>query len=273
MIRRRGIGAAATTVGLFAVVALMFVPVYTMVVIASQPDDSDMRGIHFNGFHLFENIGTMLGDGHFPRYFVNSLIFAGGVAVLDATFSAAAGYALARLRFPGRRVLFGVVVATIGLAPPMIIVPLYVIVRTLGWVDTYQGMIVPMMISAFGVFIVRQFALGIPGSLLDSARVDGASELRTFAWVAVPFLRPALLTLVLVQFLAQWDNLLWPLLVANDESLWTLPVGLAGFQSEHGVNFHLMTTAALVISLPPLLLLMLLQRYYVTGLTLGGVKE
>jgi multiple sugar transport system permease protein len=273
MTHRARRGGAAITAVLFAVVALMFVPVYSMVVIASQPDDSDLRGVWFHGFHLLGNVGTMFGDGRFPRYFLNSLILAGGVGVLDVVFSAAAGYALARLRFPGRRLLFGAVVATLGLAPPMIIVPLYVIVRTLGWVDSYQGMIVPMMISAFGVFLVRQFALGIPGELLDSARVDGAGEFRTFARIAVPLLRPALLTLFLVQFLAQWDNLLWPLLVANRPSLWTLPVGLAGFQTEHGVNVHLMTTAALVIAIPPLLLLMLLQKYYVSGLTLGGVKQ
>lgn len=264
---------ALTTALLSVVVAVMFVPIYSMVVIASQPDDSDLRGVWFHGFHLLRNIGTMFGDGHFPRYFLNSLILAGGVGLLDVVFSAAAGYALAQLRFPGHRLLFGVIVATLGLAPPMIIVPLYVIVRTLGWVDSYQGMVVPMMISAFGVFLVRQFALGIPADLLDSARVDGAGELQTFAWIAVPLLRPALLTLFLVQFLAQWDNLLWPLLVANRQSLWTLPVGLAGFQTEHGVNVHLMTTAALVIAAPPLLLLMLLQKYYVSGLTFGGVKE
>nr|WP_240929278.1 carbohydrate ABC transporter permease [Streptomyces coryli] len=243
-----------------------------MVSIAAAGDDTDLRGITFNGFHLAGNVADVFG-GSFGRFLANSLILSFSVAFIDVALSAAAGYALARLRFPGRRLLFGTVIGTLALAPPMIMIPMYVIVRSLGWIDTYQGMIAPMAVSALGVFLVRQFALGIPGELLDAARVDGAGELRVFRTVAFPLLRPALLTLFLLQFLAQWDNLLWPLLVANDRDLWTLPIGLATFQTEHGTNYHLMMTAALIISVPPLLLLAMLQRYYVAGLTLGGVKK
>lgn len=263
----------AVRAALLLVVAVMFVPIYVMVVVASAPDDTDLRGVWFNGFHLWGNLTEIFRTGHLGRYLANSLILAVSVGVLDVAFSAAAGYALARLRFPGRRLVFATIVTTLALAPPMIMVPLYVIVRSLGWIDSYQGMIVPMMISAFGVFLVRQFALGIPAELLDSARVDGAGELRVFAKIAFPLLRPALLTLFLIEFLAQWDNLLWPLLVANRQDLWTLPAAVASFQSEHGVSFHLMTATALVVAMPPLLLLALLQRYYVSGLALGGVKK
>ena len=270
---KRRPGRIVVTVVLLAVVAAMFVPVYVMLVVASAPDDTDLRGVWFNGFHLWGNLTEIFGTGHLARYLMNSVILSVSISVLDVVFSAAAGYALARLRFPGHRLLFGAIIGTLALSPPMIMVPMYVIVRTLGWIDSYQGMIVPMMISAFGVFLVRQFALGIPGELLDSARVDGAGEFRVFARIVFPLLRPALLTLFLIQFLIQWDNLLWPLLVANRQSLWTLPVAIASFQGEHGVSFHLMMTTALLIAVPPVALLLLLQRYYVSGLTLGGVRK
>jgi multiple sugar transport system permease protein len=258
---------------LTAVVAAMLLPVYSMLVTASAGDDSDLRGLVFNGFHLPGNIAEMFSGGTFPTQLRNSLILSTGIGVLDVIFSGAAGYALAQLAFPGRRVLFAQVVGTLALSPTVVMVPVYIIVRQLGWINTFQGMIVPSMISAFGVFLVRQFALGIPRELLLAARVDGAGELRIFARIALPLLRPALLTLFLLQFLTQWDNLLWPLIVANDPGLWPLPVGLSQFQTDHGFNLHLLTTAALITAVPPLIVMFSLQRYYVAGLTLGGVKK
>jgi multiple sugar transport system permease protein len=252
--------------------ALMLLPLWTMLVVAAAPDDSDLSGVTFHGFALFSNIDQLLGDGVFPRYLLNSVIVAGVAALLDVAFSAAAGYALARLRFPGRRLLFAAVIVTLSLSPAVLLIPVFLIVRALGWLNSYPGLIAPSAVSALGVFLVRQFALGIPQQMLQAARVDGVSELRIFWGIAVPLLRPALLTLLLLQFLAHWDNLIWPLVVTSDQSLWTVPVGLASFQGEHGFNFHLMTTAALLSMVPPLVLFAALQRYYVSGLTLGSVK-
>lgn len=258
---------------LIAAVGFMLLPIYTMLVVASAPDDTDLRGLVFNGFHLVDNLGLLFGDGNFPLYVRNSLILCLGTAGLDVLFSAAAGYAMAQLSFPGRRALFALVVGTLALTPMVLVIPVFLIVKELGWIDTFQGMMVPGMISAFGVFLVRQFALGIPKELLLAARVDGAGEFLIFARIAVPLLKPALVTLFLVHFLAQWDNLLWPLIVANDPALWPLPVGLANFQSEHGLSYHLTTAAALVTAVPPFILMVSLQRYYVAGLTFGGVKR
>ncbi|NUW42162.1 carbohydrate ABC transporter permease [Nonomuraea rhodomycinica] len=255
------------------VVAVMLLPVYAMVAVASASDATDLGGLGFDAARFGEHLTRLFGQGDFPLYLRNSVILSLGVAVLEVVLSGAAGYALAQLAFPGRRVLFAVVVGTLSLSPIVVLVPMYLVVRQLGWIDTFQGMIVPFAVSAFGVFLVRQFALSLPRELLLSARVDGAGELRIFLRVAVPLLRPALLTLFLLQFLAQWDNLLWPLVVANKPGLWPLPVGLSQLQTEYDFSAGLVGTAALVTAVPPLALMFVLQRYYVAGLTLGGVKK
>ena len=270
---RRRLAQGASYAVLTVVTLIMLLPIYAAITIASSGSDQDVDGLRFHGFQLVGNLRDLFADGTFPRYLLNSVIVAGIAAVLDVAISAAAGYALARLTFPGRRVLFAVVVATLSLSPAVVIVPTYVMMRWVGWLDSYQGLILPGAVSAFGVFLVRQFALGIPPQLLHAARIDGAGEWRIFTRLAVPLLRPALLTLFLLSFLAQWDNLIWPLIVANNPDLWTLPVGLAGFEGEHGTNYHLLLTATLVSIVPPLLILAALQRYYVSGLTLGGVKK
>lgn len=270
---RRRAGRLLIMVLLFGVCVIMLVPVYDMLVLASSPNDQHLSALWFTHFHLIPNIETILGDGHFLRFIANSLIMSGSIAVLDVAFAGAAGYALATLRFPGRRTLFAAVVLTLSISPVVVIIPVYSLMHLLGWLNTYQGLIAPGMVSAFGVFLIRQFALGIPRALLDAARVDDVGELRIYFRIAVPLLRPALLTLLLLQFLAQWDNLVWPLIVANSESLWTVPVALSGFEGQHGINYHLMTTGALISVIPPMILFAALQRYYVSGLTLGGLKR
>lgn len=270
--RARTARSALVLVTLAVVTAVMLVPVYYMLVVASAPDDHSLSRLWFHDFHLFGNVAEVLGDGVFPRYLLNSLVVSGAIAVLDVAIAGAAGYALARLEFPGRKWLFRLVVATLALSPTVVIIPVYVMLFHIGWLNTYQGLIVPGMTSAFGVFLVRQFALGIQPQFLHAARIDGAGELRIAVQVVLPLLRPALLTLLLLQFLNQWDNLLWPLIVSSEPSMWTVPVGLAGFQGEHGISYHLMTAGAVLSAVPPLILFVALQRYYIGGLTLGGLK-
>jgi multiple sugar transport system permease protein len=267
------IGRPLTAVALIGFVALMLLPLYSMIVLASAPDDTDLSGLGFHGFALFDNIGQIMTDGRFPRYLMNSVLIASAVSALDVAISAAAGYALARLRFPGRAALLNLVVIALSLTPAVVMIPVFVMLSEIGWLNSYQGLIAPFAASALGVFLVRQFALGIPVQMLHAARVDGASELRIFLRIAVPLLRPALLTVLLLQFLAQWDNLIWPLIAASEQDLWTLPLALSSFEGEHGIVYHLQSAAALISILPPLVLFSFLQRYYVSGLTLGGVKR
>lgn len=253
-----------------AVVVLL--PLYYMVVIASRPTDGTLSILWFEGFALWSNVGEVFSDSRFPRYLANSTILSTVTAASECVLAGAAGYALAKLPFPGRRALFGVVVATLALSPVVMVVPLYDLVQRLGWTSSYPGLIAPLLLTGFGVFLVRQFALGIPDAVIDAARLDGANEMRIFFQVALPLLRPAMLTLFLVVFVIQWDNLLWPLIVSNNHDYWTLPVGLSSFQDESGVTYRLLMAATIVAVVPPLVLFALLQRYYVRGITLGSLK-
>lgn len=265
----RGLSLAFVTV--YAITAL--IPVYSMVVLASSEDDTDLSGLGWPQGFLVQNATAVLENSEFMRYLINSLVVTSVVVMLDVAISAMAGYAMARLRYPGRRLFQIVIIMSLSLSPAVVVIPVYIAMAEIGWLDSYKALILPVAVSALGVFLVRQFALAIPGQLFNAARVDGASELRIFLFIALPLLRPALLTLALLQFLAQWDSLLWPLLAVSSAELWTLPLGLASFQGQYGYVYFLLMTGALISVIPPFILFLILQKYYVSGLTLGGVKR
>jgi multiple sugar transport system permease protein len=152
-------------------------------------------------------------------------------------------------------------------------VPLFLLLKQLGLVNSYGGIIVPAMASIFGIFLVRQYALSIPDEVLEAARIDGAGELRIFGAVVVPLLRPIVVTLAVFTALGTWNDFMWPLIVLNDSELYTLPVALASLSREHVQDTELMMAGAVLTTLPVLLVFLLLQRYYMQGLMLGGVKE
>jgi multiple sugar transport system permease protein len=152
-------------------------------------------------------------------------------------------------------------------------VPLFLLLKQLGLVNTYGGIVVPAMASIFAIFVVRQYALSIPDELLEAARIDGASELRTFRSVIVPVLRPIIVTLAVFTSLGTWNDFMWPLIVLNDSELYTLPVALASLSREHVQDNELMMAGAVVTTVPVLLVFLVLQRYYIHGLVLGSVKE
>lgn len=258
------------TVG-YAMAAL--VPLYTMVSLASRPADSDLSGLAPPQGALWSNMSTLLADDTFMRYLFNSTVVTLVACLLDVILSAMAGYALARLRFPGRRALMNMVIAALSLSPIIVAIPVYIAFAKIGWLDSYRALIIPIAVSALGVFLVRQYALSIPNPTFSAARIDGASEVRIFLRIALPLLRPALLTVFLLQFLLHWDSLFWPLIAVSSQDLWTLPIGLNSFEGQYGIIYYLLMSAAILSALPPLLLLILLQRYYVAGLTTGGVKR
>lgn len=266
---KRMIGLAAVLVyGLLAIY-----PIWAMFLFASAPDDSDLSGVGIPQEYLFQNIGQAFGDGAFGIYIWNSILVGVAACLLDVAFSAAAGYSLARLKFPGRTMFLNAILIALSLSPVVVAIPIYIAMARLGLLDSYTALILPVSISALGVFLVRQYALGIPSQMLSAARVDGAGEFRIFIQIALPLLRPALLTLVLLQFLAHWDNLFWPLIAVSSRELWTVPLGLATFQGQYGYTYYLLMAAALVSIVPPLILFVILQKYYASGLTAGGVKR
>lgn len=207
------------------------------------------------------------------RAFLNSAAIAVAVTTVSVFLNALAGWALAKLQFPGRQRLFSWLLAAMVVPGQVAMLPLFLLLRSLGLVNTMAGVVVPAAASLFGIFLIRQYALSVPDELLDAARVDGASELRIFWSVGLPLCRPALVTLALFTFVGTWSDFMWPLVVLTDESKYTLPVALAGLGGEHALDVELMMAGAVITVLPVLLLFLGLQRHYIAGITMGGVKE
>jgi multiple sugar transport system permease protein len=209
----------------------------------------------------------------FPRYFFNSTVVAVAVTAGNLLFCSMLGYALAKLQFPGKRVLFAVVLATLMIPGLVTLVPLFVLVANLNLTNTHAGLILPFVAGAFGVFLMRQFILGIPDDLLDAARVDGAGEYRIFFRIVLPLCGPALATLGVLTFLTYWNSFLWPLVVATTEDMYTLPVALALFSiGQQESNVALQMAGSVVVVLPVVVLFFAMQRYVIRGIATTGLK-
>jgi len=206
------------------------------------------------------------------RYLANSVLLAVCATALSLLFNVAAGYAFAKLRFAGRDRIFKALVGALVVPGQVAMVPLFLLLKQMGLVNTYGGVIVPALASIFGIFLVRQYALSIPDDLLEAARIDGASELRIFRSIVVPLLKPIVVTLGVFTLLGTWNDFMWPLIVLTDSSLYTLPVALASLSREHVQDNELMMAGSVLTTLPVLLVFVALQRYYIEGLTAGSVK-
>jgi len=219
-----------------------------------------------------DNYRTLFGGVGMGRYVFNSLAIAVLATLLSVSFNVMAGYAFAKLRFRGRDAIFRTLLGALVIPGQVAMLPLFLMLKPLGLINTYGGAIVPAMASVFGIFVVRQFARGIPDDLLEAARIDGASELRIFLTIVVPLLVPVLVTLAVFSFLGSWNDFMWPLIVLTDDALHTLPVALAGLSREHVQDNELMMAGSVVTVLPVLVLFIALQRHYMAGLMAGGVK-
>jgi multiple sugar transport system permease protein len=183
-----------------------------------------------------------------------------------------AGYAFAKLKFAGKEKLFSTLIGALIIPGQVAMMPLFLLLKQMGLVNTYGAVIVPAMASVFGIFLVRQYARTIPDELLEAARVDGAGEFRIFWTVVVPLLRPVLASLAVFTFLASWNDFMWPLIVLTDDELQTLPVALASLSREHVQDNEMMMAGSVITVLPVLVLFLALQKYYIEGLLLGSVK-
>ncbi|HVF40343.1 MAG TPA: carbohydrate ABC transporter permease [Gemmatimonadaceae bacterium] len=206
------------------------------------------------------------------RYLLNSAFVALVVTSTSLAINSMAGYAFAKLRFRGRDKLFRVLSAGLVLPVQVSMLPLFLLMKNLGLINTYWGVVIPGMASIFGIFLVRQYALAIPDEMLDAARVDGASEFRIFRSIVVPGIVPILATLSIWTFLATWNDFMWPLIVLSDESHYTLPVALANLSGEHVQDTELMMAGSVITVIPVMLVFLFLQRYYIQGVMAGSVK-
>lgn len=220
-----------------------------------------------------ENYVVLFRDKGFLTYFLNSTIVSAAVVGASVLFSAMGGYALAHLEFRGKRFVFGCVMVAMAMPYVAVFVPQFLIVVQLGLVNTLAGIAAPMLITPISMFIMRQYAYSIPGELLEAARIDGAGEVGIFARIFLPLCGPALATSAILSFLIAWNNFLWPLIVAQAERVYTLPVGLAAASQESNTqNFGILLAGAVVILLPVLLLFLFLQRYFIQGVAATGLK-
>lgn len=201
----------------------------------------------------------------FAQYLINSLVIGVAVTLLNLITCSLAGFSLAKLRFPGRGLLLGLVMLTLMIPIEVIYVPLFQLVFQLGWNNSYVGLILPAGTSAFGVFLMRQAMVSVPDELLEAARLDGAPTVRTLISIVLPMVRGPLATLALFVFMTNWDSFLWPLLVASDDRYRTVPVGLAAMQSQFSTSFPVMMAAAIISAAPTILLFIGLQRRFVSG--------
>jgi len=210
---------------------------------------------------------------NFTRFFFNSALVATAVTVGNVVFCSMLGYALAKLSFPGKRVLFAVVLGTLMVPAIVTFMPLFVLVANVNLVNTHAGLILPFLVGAFGVFLMRQFIGGIPDELLDAARVDGAGEHYIFWRIVMPLCGPAIATLTILTFLGSWNSFLWPLVVANTEDMYTLPVAIALFATgQQETNVALLMAGSVVVILPVLVVFIVLQRYFTQGIAMTGIK-
>lgn len=214
---------------------------------------------------LFERAGM-------GGYLLNSLIVAAGVTLTSVAFNVAAGYAFAKLRFAGRESIFRALLAALVIPGQVAMLPLFLLLKQMGLVNTWAGVVVPGMAGVFGIFLVRQYAKSVPDELLEAARIDGAGEWRIFATIVLPLLQPVIVTLAMFAFLGSWNDFMWPLIVLTDQDLYTLPVALASLSREHVQDNELMMAGAVLTTLPVLVVFLALQRYYLQGIMAGSVK-
>lgn len=208
----------------------------------------------------------------FAKFYLNSLFVTAAVTFGQVATSAMAAYSFSRLKFPGREKIFFGYLATMMVPGAVTMIPVFILLRYLGWVDTYKALIIPGIFTAYGTFMLRQFFLTLPKELEDAAKIDGCNYFTIFWKIILPLSKPALATLTTFTFMGAWMNFMWPLIVINTEDKFTLPVGLAYFQSLHHTDWTLLMAASVMMILPILIVFIFNQRFFVEGIKLSGIK-
>ena len=220
----------------------------------------------------FEHYASLFTRLSLGRAFLNSMLVACIATVLSLLFNSMSGYAFAKLRFRGRDRMFALLVAALVIPAQVAMLPLFLLLRTIGLVNTYAGVLIPYVATIYGIFLVRQFMVSIPDDLLAAARIDGASELRIYWSIVLPVARPVLATLAIFTFMSAWNDFMWPLIILTDADKYTMPVAVANLVGEHALDLELMMSAAVVTVIPVLTLFFVLQKQYIAGMMAGSVK-
>lgn len=261
---------ALSYVLLTVLAGLCLIPLVWMVLTAFKPEDEVFSLSLIPSTPAWWNFPRAFTFFPFSRFLANTIVVAVGGTLLHLITSCLAAYAFARLRFRGREALFLLYLGTLMVPQQVTIVPLFLMMRDVGWVDTYWALILPGAFHALGVFLLRQFFLTIPRELEESAFMDGAGRLRILIQIILPLSRPALATLAVFTFIREWNSFLWPLIATTSPEMRVLSVGLSLFTGQYGTEWHLLMAAATVTLLPTLVVFGLAQRYFVKGIALTG---
>jgi len=222
--------------------------------------------IHFH----WQNYVVALESAPFARYYLNTIIVVLGIVVGQLFLSSLAGYAFARLRFPGRNILFLVILSTLMVPMYITIIPAYLITRSLGLLNTYAGLILPFLVSAFGIFLFRQFYITFPNDLEDKALIDGCSRLQIWRYIFLPLSKPPFAALGIFAFLFAWNSFLWPLIVTTDPDMWTIQLGLAMFAGRYTTHWTPLMAGTIISVIPTIVIFIILQKHYLQHLVLSA---
>jgi lactose/L-arabinose transport system permease protein len=270
-----GLGVLLGYLVLIAVTVAAIFPFYWMLIgsftplgdlFASRPALWPRHPTANNFVELFERIP-------FGRNLLNSFIISSTYAVLALFLSTLAGFGFAKYRFPGRELLFYLLIATLMLPDEVLVIPLFIVMSQIGWVDTYQGVVLPGVASAFGIFWMRQYMTSIPDEMLDAARIDGASEPQIYRRIILPVLGPGLAALAIILFMRSWNAFLWPLVVLRSEAMYTVPLSLARLIGLFEEPWHLVLAGSALATLPLIVVFVLLQRQFIAGIMAGSLKS
>ncbi len=220
----------------------------------------------------FEQYANLFQRLNVSRYLFNSVAVSILITVISLFVNSMAGFAFAKYRFRGKDKLFKILLSFMIVPAQVTMLPLFLMLKEMGFINTYMALIIPGMASVFGIFLIRQYLLSIPDSLIESAKIDGASDLRIYFSIILPLAKPILITLAIFTFMGTWNDFLWPLIAMTDNSMYTLPVALANLMGEHTSDTELMMAGSVITILPILIIFLILQKQYVKGIMLGSVK-
>lgn len=252
----------------FAVLALF--PFFYMILTSFKQTYSMELDLSLKGLS-FQNFRTIFKNFEFAKYFFNSTMVVVIACLLNAVISSMAAYGFEKKRFKGREVLFGVYLATLMVPSQVILIPLFTIIQKLHLINTHLVLTLPV-VNAFGVFLIRQFMASVPDELIEAARIDGCREFKIYYSIVLPLIKPVLVSLTVFTFITTWNDFVWPLIAVTDSNMSTLTLALASLQGNYATNYGLVMAGATLVFLPPFLLYIFLQKQFVEGIALSGVK-
>lgn len=254
---------------------IMFFPFYYMVITSVKPREELLA--YPPSFWVYkptpESYEELFQLIPMFRYILNSIFVATSITLTNLFLSSLAGYAFAKHNFFGRDKIFILILGSMMVPWQVNIIPGFVIVKQLGWLNSFQGLIIPAMVNAFGIFFMRQFISTIPNDIIDAAKIDGCSEFFIFRRIVLPLCKPALATLAIFTFMHQWNNFVWPLIIIHERNLRTVPLSLAVLNAQFGSNFGLLMAGSTVAIAPMIVAFLIMQKYIIRGITLTGLKE